>query len=396
MATGASVEIRILSPQRITDRNAALSYWVGLDLPNDAFIQAGYGIWGTSQARWFWEYFLPGTANELKGFLGTIGNEIGPNGTWHRFSVESIGTTWFAYMDNQQLGSVELGVSSSGGNAPYALAEVAGTVRSDDVLGPVEFRNLSYRDPNGIWGPAPVGEAIIGYGVGSDRLSSSYPNYSVVSIPSSNSHWLVGSNLPRAHNRDSLWPWYFVSVKSPIGSTTGTGWYIYSSIVNATATQSQQIDATHRKEFKEWLVNGQKADSHAFYVFSNKTFEATYVNQFYVNVTSSLGNAVGYGWYDEGSEAGIAVNPNKIPTSGFLGILGFGSAFDHWQGDYSGTTNPAFITVVRPLNIEAVWGIDYGVLPWFVAGLLAVTFVYLVLTERRKERSARESSPRLD
>jgi hypothetical protein len=167
-------------------------------------------------------------------------------------------------------------------------------------------------------------------------------------------------------------------------------------MVNATATQSQQIDATHRMEFKDWLVNGQKADSNSFYVFSNKTFEATYANQFYVNLTSTLGNPVGYGWYDEGSEAGIAVNPNKIPTNGFLGLLGFGTAFNHWQGDYSGTVNPAFISVTRPLNIEAVWGTDYGILPWFIAGLVAVSFTYWALTKQRKKRPAREPSPRLD
>jgi hypothetical protein len=68
--TGASVEIRILTPQKLVDPDAGLSYWVGINLPNDAFIEVGYLVYRTNQARTFWEYLPLGTASEASvGFL---------------------------------------------------------------------------------------------------------------------------------------------------------------------------------------------------------------------------------------------------------------------------------------------------------------------------------------
>ena len=53
--TGASVEIQIRSDQHITDSSSGIFYWVGLVLPNDAFIQVGYGLSDYyASAKWFW------------------------------------------------------------------------------------------------------------------------------------------------------------------------------------------------------------------------------------------------------------------------------------------------------------------------------------------------------
>lgn len=60
--TAASVEIRILTPQNHTHSGDDLSYWVGVDLPNDAFVQVGYESYQSPSFTWFFEYFLPGNS----------------------------------------------------------------------------------------------------------------------------------------------------------------------------------------------------------------------------------------------------------------------------------------------------------------------------------------------
>lgn len=206
VATGASVEIRLLTPQPLPESSAALSYWVGLPLPNNAFIQVGYIIWQEPFARWFWEYFPPGTTSKGidPGFLGQVGGAIAPNGTWIKFVVASTGTAWSAYVNGQKVGSVDLGIRDSKGLTPYAVAEVAGTTRTSNALGPVEFRNLTYRDTGGIWRIAPVGKAYIG------NVPSASNHYGVKGLPGEDNHWLAGSDLPV--DESYLWPRYHVTV----------------------------------------------------------------------------------------------------------------------------------------------------------------------------------------
>ncbi|MGA3298202.1 MAG: hypothetical protein ABSD41_12225, partial [Candidatus Bathyarchaeia archaeon] len=105
--TGASVEIRALV-QRLTHVDTELGYWVGIDLPNDAFIQVGYLLSNkvnSGQPTWFWEYFLPGTASSVSGsFLGNVGSVPIPNGTWVPFSIRSSGTVWSAFVAGEEVG----------------------------------------------------------------------------------------------------------------------------------------------------------------------------------------------------------------------------------------------------------------------------------------------------
>jgi len=231
--TGARVEIRVLSPQDLLHPDTDLSYWVGLDLPNDAFIQVGYELDPMIQggaATTFWEYFLPGTAKEGTGpFLGGTGDTVGPNASWDTFTIENSRTRWSTYFGQQLMGSVDLGVSDSGSYGPYASAEVAGVNEADNILGPVEFRNLAYRDVNMGWHAAESAVAVCCYSVGSQNLTGRNYPYGVVGVPGENNHWLAGSSVPYAAQGEYLWPWYSVDISSPFGNVSGGGWYVYGS-----------------------------------------------------------------------------------------------------------------------------------------------------------------------
>jgi len=384
-ATGGSVEIRVLSPQKPPERGAALAYWIGINLPNDAFIQAGYDLGQDPYPNWFWEYYPPGTASSASVWFGKEGDSVGPNGTWIKFSVAvSSGTTWSAYVDDRAVGSVDLHTTWAT-DMPYAMAEVAGTTRLDNVLGPVEFRNLSYRDSNGLWHLASSARELCCYGAGSSQPYTYFP-YSVFSIPGQNNHWLAGSNLPSQTNVSpfgfgrSLWPWYYVTVE---GRPSLNGWYGSGSIIYPPTPAPIQINQNQRQVFQGWSANHGIPQSQ-IEVSQDLTIKPVYVDQYYVTVTSPYGQVTGSRWYNSGSRAEISVNPTVIPRTDILSSLGVRTVFNGWTGDYSSTQNPASVMVTRPMSIEASWTTDYGLLLPLILLLCGIAIVILIKCEREK------------
>jgi hypothetical protein len=233
--TGASVQImtHYLPPQGL----ARFAFWVGLNLPNDAFIQVGYANWPEkSGPQRFWEYFPPNTANQgSSAFLGDYyGWPVGPNGTWWTYSLQSYGDVWSAYIDGVIDGSVNLGASSSGGNpyALYAFAEVSHVYSTNIPLGPVEFRDLAYRDTSNVWHNVSEGLASMGYGAGSaiGPTGASFPyGLEVLGV----NDWIVGSGLPSTLNYTTIWSGSAVIPEFPTTSTISVIISIASTLVIA-------------------------------------------------------------------------------------------------------------------------------------------------------------------
>lgn len=387
--TGDSVEIRILSPQALTDSNADLSYWVGISLPNNAFIQVGYLIWQSKTPQSFWTY-IANTSEEDSAYKTTLGSEIGANNTWVKFSLEADkGTVWGVYLDDVRIGEVDLGAGSTN-TGPYAFGEVARTIRTDNQLA-AEFRNLAYRDTSSNWHLANSGSAYCCYGAGSDTLPSSVPYpYDVITKPGENNHWtVVTTRTTESFSGRRLWPWYQVDVTSDIGRTSGSGWYIQGSTVQPQVdTLQSNVTPEERLVFTGWRVNNTQPTSTdaniTLTVESNLSLSASYSKQFYVNVTSSMGATSGTGWYDEGANATFSVEPAKIPSSTWLSIFRVGKDFDRWTGNYSAQDNPATLPVNDPKQIQAAWRTDYGVLPILTLMIVGLLGVGILLLRRRR------------
>jgi ribosomal protein L40E len=387
--TGASVEVRILD-QKLNHVDTDDSYWVGVDLPNDAFIQAGYMMnpqYNSGHPSLFWEYFLPGTAKEnTGGFLGNEGRTAGMNGTWVKFSLASTGTIWSAFANDQQLGQVDLSVGDSGGSGPDAVAESAQTYWTDNVLGPVEFRNLSYRDSTGVWHQASAAASLCCYGVTSATYNGGFP-YGVESVTGENNHWLAGSGLPIKAEGQSLWPWFYVSVTSSVGSAMGNGWYVEGSEVAPQAQLTVPISGGERYYLEGWTDGTYTASG--FAADQNMSLSAVYVKQYLVTVTSTLGSTFGSGWYDAGIDVKIGVRPTSIQAEGILGALGVRSIFGGWGGDYTGSPRPdgsSLITVNAPMTIHAEWSLNPGtILPASAVIIIAIVSVGAVTLKRRNK-----------
>jgi hypothetical protein len=389
-STGASVDIRILSPQPLTHSDVDLSYWVGINLPNDAFIQVGYEVnlnHDNGKAFWFWEYFLPGTAVEgTGGFLGKEGDVIGPNGTWVTFSLTASGTVWSAFVNQERVGSIDLQASNSGTNGPFASAEIAKVREADNALGPVEFRNLQYRDTSSEWHMVSVGVSNCCYSVGSDTYGETYP-YGVEGIPGVNNHWLAGTGLSIREEGDYIWPWYHVSVFSAYGTPVGTGYYIINSKVVPQTSKYVPVSNGVRMGFEGWFVNGALSDDLYFFVTQDMNLTALYKRQFLVTASSEYGQTVGSGWYDKGSEATISVSPG-FTTGGILSAIGFDLIMIGWTSGYGWFSpgNHLSFTVNSPAMLNAVWFDSSLVLP---IAVVCCVVIIIGLKRRVKDGSSR-------
>lgn len=367
---GASVSIQTIY-QNAT--NGSLGFWVGEDLSNGAFIQAGYEITNTSgyystscgsntksvfiQAgvpTWFWEYFS--SAYNSSSFCGGIGpnGSAGKNGTFNTYSFKSLGNIWTAYFNGDQIGSINLGASTSGPNPPSAFAEYAETNTNTWPIKTVQFKNLLYYIGNATRQVAQ-GYSSIGYGKGSE---SSLPNdYGVQEVGSYVNFFEVGSNISTSSKDTELWKiGYSLTVQSQYGNLTGSGNYIDYAVVNITAPKTVNITNGVREEFNGWVGTGAGSYSGndtqaAITIYQNTTETAMWKKQYYLNVSSSYGN-VKSGWYNANTSVTLQVSNSLISTG-----TGSRVVFAGWSnGD---TTNKTTAYMDAPQSFTLFWTPQY-------------------------------------
>jgi Divergent InlB B-repeat domain len=114
------------------------------------------------------------------------------------------------------------------------------------------------------------------------------------------------------------------------------------------STASPQNGATGvRYVWSRWSDNG--GISHAVAPTTNTTYTATFATQYYLTMTHGTGGTVspGSGWRSSGQSISISVTP----ASGY--------SFSNWNGSgtgsYSGTNNPASITMGAPMTENAIF-----------------------------------------
>jgi hypothetical protein len=405
-STGGSVEIRVLSPQRFNDAYAGLAYWVGITFQNRAFIQVGYGTgnvgfyFSGNAAEEFWQYFPPGYATNplAPGAFGGSSGRMLLNDTWVKFTLARLnGTIWGAFVNDELLGSVDL--QATVGNAPYAKAEVAGASSFSNRLGPVEFRNLAYRDTNLVWHNV---ESAVSYcctaTVAGLTISSAESPYGIMPIGYESNHWLAGSCLPSINcireNGVYLWPWNHVIITSDLTGKTLKDYVIKGNTYTISAldigpNSTVFVSSTERFVFSNFIINDNPTANCTTYCRLNVSFDrhitAHYKRQYYVNVTSEFGTVEGGGWYDAGSKAALNVSPKVVGDSGPWELFRVKKVFQGWSCS-SCTTDSVLVN--SPLRVEAVWGVDYGPLTMMMMTPIVVLGVtVLAIMMRRRLRN---------
>ena len=106
-----------------------------------------------------------------------------------------------------------------------------------------------------------------------------------------------------------------------------------------------------RYVWTRWSDNG--AISHTVAPTTNKTYTATFTTQYYLTMTAGTGGTVSptSGWKNSGTIVSVTATPtnNTQVSYSFSGWTGSGI------GSYSGTTNPASITMNGPVTETAAF-----------------------------------------
>ena len=166
---------------------------------------------------------------------------------------------------------------------------------------------------------------------------------------------------------------YYVTVISPTGTPTGSGWYNAGAIASVSVQSTVYYSNGARQVFTGWnpptLGNNPKTQ---LVVNVPEVLQAAWETQYQVNALSNYGEPVGSGWYDVGSTATISVQPE----------VDYGNAtrrvFLGWSGDYQGSTSSISLQVTSPKTVTAKWATQYQ-LTFGVSGLPNATVVKLGL-----------------
>jgi len=166
---------------------------------------------------------------------------------------------------------------------------------------------------------------------------------------------------------------YFVTIISPTGSPTGSGWYNAGNIATVAVQSTVQYANGTRQVFTGWnstsIGNNPTAQ---IYVNAPKTLQASWKTQYVVTIQSEYGAPLGSGWYDVGSTVPVSL---QTPVDYGNGTR---RSFASWTGDYSGASPNVTLRMDAPKTLTANWNTEYLVI-FKVAGLSNSTIVKLNL-----------------
>ena len=115
-----------------------------------------------------------------------------------------------------------------------------------------------------------------------------------------------------------------------------------------------------RYSFKTWSGSYQSAGNRSSNILTTsvsdaETITANYKRQYQLSIVSDIGNPRGSGWYDEGSNATIEIEP--YINDGEEARI----AFESWTGDISSNLPTQTVAVTKPLSILANWKTQYEI-----------------------------------
>jgi hypothetical protein len=151
------------------------------------------------------------------------------------------------------------------------------------------------------------------------------------------------------------------------------------------------IDNMTRLRFDHWADGATSTDKLVTFD-DDAQFEAIYVKQFQLAVSTPYGNSTGAGWYDEGTTATFSLSMTPEPMNGLLGLLGGKYVFDHWSGDSASSMAVSSVIMDGPKTATAAWRTDNST-PYIVIGALGAVIVILVLVLLVRHRKASVPTP---
>jgi hypothetical protein len=166
---------------------------------------------------------------------------------------------------------------------------------------------------------------------------------------------------------------YYVTILSPSGLATGSGWYNAGQIATIGVQSTVQYSNGTRQLFTGWNSTqlGQTPTGQII-VNAPTILQAAWKTQYLVIVQSPYGAPHGSGWYDAGSTTYASVPPEIDYGNGTRRV------FANWSGDLSGSSSNMTLNVNSPKTIDAQWLTQYQI-TFKVAGIPNATLLKLNL-----------------
>jgi hypothetical protein len=192
--------------------------------------------------------------------------------------------------------------------------------------------------------------------------------------------WSVSST--GSHTFDYVTQYRLNVATDPDGVTqiTNGGWYNSGATVQMNQPQATiNGPAGTQYVFQTWLIDGAPQSGNAISVNMDKPHDvvAKYQTQYQLVIDSPYGDPKGAGYYPAGSTASFSVTSPQ-------GIL-IQQVFDHWEGDFTGTSPQGSVNIDKPKLIHAVWTTSYTQLYIVAAVIGAIIIIAAVLRLRRRQ-----------
>jgi hypothetical protein len=108
--------------------------------------------------------------------------------------------------------------------------------------------------------------------------------------------------------------------------------------------------------------------------------------QYDLSVSSPYASTSGSGWYFEGTNASLSVEPDTVPAEGITGVLGVRHIFDHWTLSCTDFESKCVVIMDSPKSAIAVWRDDYTMTIAISAAILVITFAVIMLALRGRRK----------
>jgi len=190
----------------------------------------------------------------------------------------------------------------------------------------------------------------------------------------------------------------FSTYPSDMFQTPATGWYRQGTtlVVNRTGPDFLDTAPGTRLAFGGWSENQIPACPCLRTIIVNRpiVIDGRYATEYYLNVTSPVGETQGSGWYRNGSIARFAVEIPRMVALGSLGQFGLKRSFVRWVGSdnlLEPTGEPAgSIVMTGPANVKAVWQDDWISMfanPIMLLIIAAALVAAIIISRRLRDRS---------
>jgi M6 family metalloprotease-like protein/uncharacterized repeat protein (TIGR02543 family) len=147
---------------------------------------------------------------------------------------------------------------------------------------------------------------------------------------------------------------YYITIISPTGSPTGSGWYNLGQIATVSVQSTVQYTNGTRHVFTRWnsTLLGQNPTGQ-FTVNSAATIQAAWKTQYLLNLQSEHGTTGGSGWYDAGSTAPVSIQREINHGNATRRI------FKGWTGHVTSPSSNLTVRMDSPKALNARWSTEY-------------------------------------